>query len=231
MKTIGVIGGIAPPSTVDYYRLIIAAYRERVRDGSYPQILINSINLGRLKQLMAESRLEELAEWLVPEIERLARAGANFGILSSNTPHVIFDELSRRSPIPLLSIVEAAADEAERRGHKVLGLLGSRYTMEGRVYPEVFARRGMTTISPSPDDRTYIHDAYMQQLVEEDFRDETREGFLAVVERLKRTGAEAVLLAGTEIPLLLRGARDVGIPLLDTARIHVTRAVEEMVGN
>lgn len=230
MKTVGLIGGIAPPSTVDYYRLIIASYRERTGDDSYPQILINSVNLARLKRLFEQNRLDELADWLTVEIERLARAGADFGVLTSNTPHLIFDELSRRSPIPLLSIVEAAADAAERRGHKVLGLLGTRFTMQGRAYPDVFARRGMTIRVPSPDDQVYIHDAYMEQLVVEEFRNETREGFLAVVESLKRDGAEGVLLAGTEIPLLLRGARDAGIPLIDTARIHVDRVVTEILG-
>jgi aspartate racemase len=230
MKTVGLIGGIAPPSTVDYYRLIIASYRERTGDGSYPQILINSLNLARLKRLFEQDRLAELADWLTTEIERLARAGADFGVLTSNTPHLIFDELSRRSPIPLVSIVEAAADAAEQRGHKVLGLLGTRFTMQGRVYPDVFARRGMTIRVPSPEDQVYIHDAYMEQLVLEDFRNETREGFLAVVERLKRDGADGVLLAGTEIPLLMRGARDAGIPLIDTARIHVDRVVTEILG-
>ena len=230
MKIVGLIGGIAPPSTVDYYRLIIASYRERTDDGGYPQVLINSLNLARLKRLFEQNRLAELADWLTIEIDRLARAGADFGVLTSNTPHLIFDELSRRSPIPLLSIVEAAADAAEQRGHQVLGLLGTRFTMQGRAYPDVFARRGMTIRVPSPEDQLYIHDAYMEQLVIEDFRAETREGFLAAVERLKRDGADGVLLAGTEIPLLMRGARDVGIPLIDTARIHVDRVVTEILG-
>lgn len=230
MKNLGIIGGIAPPSTVDYYRLIIAGYRERTGDDSYPPILINSINLGRLKELMAGNRLAELADWLTLEIERLARAGADFALLASNTPHAIFDELSRRSPIPLLSIVEAAADAAQTGGHKTLGLLGTRYTMQGRVYPDVFARRGMKILAPNPDDQVYIHDAYMDELVFENFRAETREGFLSVIERLKREGADAVLLAGTEIPLLLREAREAGIPLLDTARIHTDRAVAEILG-
>jgi aspartate racemase len=230
MKILGIIGGIAPASTVDYYRLIITGYRERTGDDSYPPILINSINLGRLKELFAGNRLAELADWLTLEIERLARAGADVALLASNTPHAIFDELSRRSPIPLLSIVEAAADAAQQRGHKVLGLLGTRYTMQGRAYPGVFARHEMTVLAPSPADQVYIHDAYMQQLVLEDFRAETREGFLAVIERLKRDGADGVLLAGTEIPLLMREARDIGIPLLDTARIHADRAVTEILG-
>jgi aspartate racemase len=230
MKTLGIIGGIAPASTVDYYRLIIGGYRERTGDNSYPPILINSINLGRLKELFAGNRLAELADWLTLEIERLARAGADFALLASNTPHAIFDELSRRSPIPLLSIVEAAADAAQKQGHKTLGLLGTRYTMQGRAYPDVFARRGMKILAPNPDDQVYVHDAYMEQLVFEDFRAETREGFVRVIERLKRDGADAVLLAGTEIPLLLREAPDVGIPLLDTAKIHADRAVVEILG-
>jgi aspartate racemase len=101
--------------------------------------------------------------------------------------------------------------------------------MEGRAYPDVFARRGMTVRVPSPEDQAYVHDAYMRQLVVEDLRPETREGFLAVVERLKGDGVDGVLLAGTEIPLLMRGARDVGIPLIDTARIHVERVVAEIL--
>jgi aspartate racemase len=230
MKTLGIIGGIAPASTVDYYRLIIRGYRERTGDNSYPPILINSINLGRLKELFAGNRLAELADWLTLEIERLARAGADFALLASNTPHAIFDELSRRSPIPLLSIVEAAADAAQKQGHETPGLLGTRYTMQGRAYPDVFARRGMKILAPNPDDQVYVHDAYMEQLVFEDFRAETREGFVRVIERLKRDGADAVLLAGTEIPLLLREAPDVGIPLLDTAKIHADRAVVEILG-
>lgn len=230
MKTLGIIGGIAPASTVDYYRLIISGYRERTGDNSYPPILINSINLGRLKELFAGNRLAELADWLTLEIERLARAGADFALLASNTPHAIFDELSRRSPIPLLSIVEAAADAAQKHGHETPGLLGTRYTMQGRAYPDVFARRGMKILAPNPDDQVYVHDAYMEQLVFEDFRAETREGFVRVIERLKRDGADAVLLAGTEIPLLLREAPDVGIPLLDTAKIHADRAVVEILG-
>jgi aspartate racemase len=102
--------------------------------------------------------------------------------------------------------------------------------MQGRAYPDVFARRGMKILAPNPDDQVYVHDAYMEQLVFEDFRAETREGFVRVIERLKRDGADAVLLAGTEIPLLLREAPDVGIPLLDTAKIHADRAVVEILG-
>lgn len=229
MKRLGIIGGIAPASTVDYYQLLIASYREQTRDGSYPPILINSIDLTRMLALVAENRLAELTASLSDEVERLARAGADFGLLASNTPHIVFEELSRGSPIPLLSIVEAACAATQELGLRAVGLLGTRFTMQGRFYPEVFTRGGIAVLAPTSDDMTYVHDKYMGELVHGDFRADTREGVMAVIERLKREGAEGVLLAGTELPLLLRGTEDCGIPLLDTTRIHVRRAVAELL--
>ena len=101
--------------------------------------------------------------------------------------------------------------------------------MQGRFYPEVFARRGIAVRAPSPGDRAYVHEKYMQELIPGDFRPDTRQQFLAVIERLKQDGAEGVLLAGTELPLLLRGSDGGGVPLLDTTRIHVSRAVAALL--
>ena len=117
MKTAGIIGGIGPESTIDYYRAIIAAYRERNRDGSYPSILIDSIDLQRMLELAAGD-LPQLTEYLAAEVSRLARAGADFALLAANTPHIVFHDLERRSPIPLVSIVEATCEAARRMGLK-----------------------------------------------------------------------------------------------------------------
>lgn len=228
MKTLGIVGGIAPASTVDYYQSLIARYRERRGDDSYPSLLINSVNLSKLVELVTGNRLAELAEWLTHEVERLARGGADVALLASNTPHVVFDEVARASPIPLLSIVEAAAESVSALGLRTVGLLGTRFTMQGRFYPEVLARRGIAIRAPALDEQTYIHERYMNQLILGDFRADTRERFLGVVDRLREAGAEAVLLAGTELPLLLRDAR-ASLPLLDTGRIHVERAVTELL--
>jgi aspartate racemase len=229
MKTLGIVGGIAPGSTVDYYRLLITEYREHKRDGSYPSILINSIDLTRLLELVDGNRLEELTDWLAREVERLARAGAEVGLMASNTPHLVFDELSRKTPIPLLSIVDAASEAAVELGLTSLALLGTRFTMQGRFYPEVFARRGITVRAPSFDDQTYVHEKYMQELIPGEFRPDTRLEFLAIIERLREAGAQGVLLAGTELPLLLRGQDVAGLPVLDTTRIHVSRAVAALL--
>ncbi len=229
MKTLGIVGGIAPGSTVDYYRLLVAAYRDQRQDGSYPPILINSIDLKRLLDLVGDNQLAELTDWLVREVERLARGGADVALLASNTPHIVFEELSRRAPIPLLSIVAAARDAAADLGLRTVGLLGTRFTMQGRFYPEVFARRGITVRTPSPGDQAYVHERYMQELIPGEFRPETRRGILEIIQRLGQDGAEGVLLAGTELPLLLRDADSGAVRLLDTTRIHVSRAIAVML--
>lgn len=230
MRILGVVGGIAPESTVEYYRLLIAAYRERVRDGSYPAIIVDSIDLKRLLDLAAADRLAELAGYLSTEVQRLARAGAEVALFASNTPHIVFDEVQRQSPVPLISIVEAAADEAQRRGLRRLGLFGTRFTMQGRFYPEVFARRGMTVCIPDPENRAYIHDKYIGELVPGVFLPGTRDRLLAIAQRLKETDRiDGLILGGTELPLLLRDPGDTGIPFLDTTRIHVDRAMSEIL--
>jgi aspartate racemase len=226
MKTVGIIGGIGPESTVEYYRLMIASYRERKRDGSYPSIMINSIDLKNVLDLIGANELAKLAEDLVGEVQKLARAGAEVGLLASNTPHIVFDDIQRRSPIPLVSIVEAACEAARALGLKRLGLFGTRFTMQGRFYPDVFSREGITLAVPEQDEQAYIHDKYMSELLNGIILPETRERLLSIVDRLKeREHIQGLILGGTELPLILRDVTDRGIPFLDTTRIHVERAL------
>lgn len=230
MRRLGIIGGLGPEATVDYYRLIVAAYREQMGDGSYPAIIINSIDLNKLRDLVTANALAELTEYLVAEVQRLARAGADFGLLAANTPHVVFDDLRGQSPIPLLSIVEATCNAAKALGMKRVGLLGTRFTMQGRFFPEVFSRAAINLVVPPEDEQIYIHDKYMSELVNGIFLPETRTRLLGIVNRLKeRDGIEGVILGGTELPLILRDAPS-DIPFLDTTKIHVNAAVAEMVG-
>jgi aspartate racemase len=226
MKTAGIIGGIGPESTVDYYRLIIASYRQRSPDGSYPSLLINSIDLRRLLDLIDSNKWAEVTAYLAAEIRRLASAGADFGLLAANTPHIVFDALAAESPIPLISIVEAACREARTRGLKRLGLLGTRFTMQGRFYVDPFLSAGMELVTPNPGEQAFIHDKYMHELVPGVFRPQTRDAFSAVIDRLKvQEKIDGVILGGTELPLLLREADDPGIPFLDTTKLHVESAV------
>ena len=178
---------------------------------------------------LAATDLPALTDYLAAEVARLARAGADFALLASNTPHIVFDELERRSPIPLVSIVAAACEAARRLGLRRLGLLGTRFTMEGRFYPDAFSRAGIELVPPQPEERALVHERYMGELVKGVFSAETRAELVGVVERLRRRdGVDGVVLAGTELPLLMRDV-DAGVPLLDTTRIHVDAVVERLL--
>ncbi|MBV9610757.1 MAG: amino acid racemase, partial [Acidobacteria bacterium] len=163
------------------------------------------------------------------EIYKLKNAGAHFALFAANTPHVVFDEIQARSPLPLLSIVEATCKHAQKLGLNTLGLFGTGFTMKGNIYPETFARAGMKVVVPSPEEQSYIHEKYMCELLKSVFLPETRERMLAIIGRLRSSeGIQGLILGGTELPLILRGA-DAGIPLLDTTTIHVQAAVAEML--
>jgi aspartate racemase len=226
MKTVGIIGGIGPESTVEYYRGIIAAYREQKQDSNYPAILLNSINLTKTLNWFEANEWAKATEYLVEEMQRLARAGADFGVLASNTHHIVFEELRRQSPIPLISIVEATCEAVQALGLNKVGLFGTRFIMQGRLYPDVFSQAGITLAVPEEAEQTYIHDKYLGELVPGIFLPETRAGLLAIVDRMiERQGIEGLILGGTELPLILRGATHRGIPFLDTTKIHVDRIV------
>ncbi len=230
MKTLGIIGGIGPEATVDYYRLIIATYRARVTDGTYPPLVINSIDLSRMISMITANDLGGVVEYLVPEFQRLANAGADFGLLAANTPHLVFDELRNRAPIPLLSIVEAAADAAAALGHRRLCLFGTRFTMEAGFFAAVFSRKGITVLAPNEAERAHIHDKYMGELVNGVFHPETRASLVAIANRMReQEGIDGLILGGTELPLLMRDATECSVPLLDTAQIHVQAAVDLML--
>jgi len=230
MKTLGIIGGIGPESTIDYYRLLLAAYRERTRDGSAPAILINSIDMDRMLGMIAAGEVEKMTQYLVSEVLKLARAGADFALMAANTPHIAFTEISRQSPIPMISIVEAACQAAKALRLKRLGLFGTRFTMQGNFFPEIFSREGIELVVPNEQEQSFIHEKYMNEFGKGVFLPETRIGLLEIAERLKKqNGIDGLILAGTELPLILRDAPALGIPVLDTTKIHVQAAVTRLL--
>jgi aspartate racemase len=226
MKTIGMVGGLGPESTIDYYRLLIAAYRELHPDGSYPAIVIHSVDLKTVLDLVSTGQRGRLVEFLGGAVEVLARAGAELGFLGSNTPHLVFDELAGRSPIPLVSIVESTRDRALTLGLKRVGLFGTRFTMQASFYADAFAQAGIEVVVPQAEEQDYIHERYLGELVAGILLPETRAGLLAIAQRMKaRDGIQALILGGTELPLILRADNDSGIPFLDTAQIHVQAVI------
>ncbi len=230
MKTAGMIGGLGPESTIDYYRSIIARYRARKPDGGIPHIVINSLDVDKGLAMLDAGRLDELADYLASGIEALARAGAEFGFIAANTPHLVFDDVHQRSMIPLLSIVRATAERAKVLGLKKVGLFGTGFTMRATFYPEEFQRAGIALVTPTEAEREFIHKKYIGELLKNQFLPQTRDEIMRIAQRLKaQEGIEALVLAGTELPLLLRDAADEGIDFLDTTVIHVEAVVDELL--
>ncbi len=230
MKTLGIVGGIGPESTIDYYRQIVASYRTLRPDGSFPPVIINSIDMTKMLALIGANQMKEVTEYLAGEVNKLSRAGADFGLLAANTPHIVFDDIRSRSKIPLISIVEATCEAAKAKGIARLGLFGTRFTMQGSFYPDVFSKRGIQIVLPAEPDQDYIHEKYMHELVHGRFLDETRQHLLGILDRMiDGQQIQGLILGGTELPLILRAESHRGIPILDTTRIHVDRAVARML--
>lgn len=230
MKRLGIIGGLGPESTLEYYKEIMRAYRDRVNDGSQPEFLLNSVNMKVLVDAVTIGDFPTMADYLTEQIDHLATGGADFAIISANTPHLVIDEVRRRSPIPLISIVEAAAEASKSKGLKRVGLFGTRFTMQASLFPEVFQRCGVQIVAPSEEEQAYVHDIYMNELVNGIVRDATRDRLLQIAARMKRDHAiEGLLLGGTELSLIIKSLDGTGLVLLDTMKIQVAAAVDRML--
>jgi aspartate racemase len=230
MKRLGIVGGIGPESTIEYYRSILATYRARVGDRSAPPLVITSIDVHKMLDGIAAGDLETVTQSLVDEVHRLARAGADLALLASNTPHLVFDAIQRQAPIPLISIVEATCAAAEASRLTRVGLFGTRFTMQAAFYRDVFARRGIAVVVPGAEEQEYIHARYVGELIPGMYLDATRRGMLRIAARMRQeTGIQGLVLGGTELPLLLRDSTPAGIPFLDTTRIHVEAAVQRLL--
>lgn len=230
MRTLGIIGGLGPESTIDYYRSILARFRTRKPEAGYPHIVINSLDVDKGIAMLDAGKLTDLADYLAGGVELLVRAGADFACMAANTPHLVFDEVQRRSPILLLSIVRATAGHAKALGVKRVGLFGTGFTMRANFYPEEFQQAGIDLVRPEEPEQQFIHGKYINELLKNKFLPETRTEILRIAHRMKNEeGIEAVVLAGTELPLLLCDSGDTDIKFLDTTVIHVESIVDELL--
>jgi len=230
-KTIGMIGGIAPASTVDYYQRIISRFQERTGQREYPSILINSINMTHMMNLITNEQLDELVDYLSEEIFVLEKGGAKVIFMASNTPHLVYEALSERVKTKMVSIVESAKSYAMAKGYTRLGLFGTQTTMESEFFQDGFEAAGMEILTPMPDERKYIHKIYMEELVRGRFLPETKSRLLSIATRMYNEGQiEGLILGGTELPLILKTSDMEDIELINTTKIHVERILDAAIG-
>jgi aspartate racemase len=223
-KKIGILGGMSPESTIEYYQYLTHTYTKRFGDYGYPEIIIYSVSFQPYVDWPNNERWDLVAQGLSEAARRLEAAGADFIIIATNTMHLVFDEVQASVNVPMLSLLEAVAEAILARGMKTVGLLGTKFTMEKTFYQDALARQGITVLTPEAEGREYVNRVIYNELVAGQILDESRRGFVAIIKKLVERRAEGVILGCTEIPLLVSEA-DVGIPLFDTTIIHAEAAL------
>jgi aspartate racemase len=230
-RLLGLVGGIGPESTLDYYRRLIDGYHERLGPDSHPPVLINSLDGGPLIGPLVSGDPGPMAAAVRRGVEQLAAAGAGLGLLCSVAGHAVFDDVAASSPIPLLSIVQATCRAAIAGGIRRPALFGTRVSVEGAYFARPFDAAGIELVRPAPDDRSWIHDIYLGELVRGVLLDATRARLLAILDGLRRdAGVDGLILGGTELSLILPEPAYDGIPVLNAAAIHVAEALDWLTG-
>lgn len=229
MKKLGLVGGMGPESTMPYYHGIVYGVNARTSKDFFPNLTIESINVFHILQLCAKKDYESLTEYVLEALQNLARSGADFAALSANTTHIVFDRLRERSPLPLLSIVEAVCSEAMRRNYRKIGLLGTIFTMTEDFYKKPFMIEGIEVVVPSATEMQRVDRLISDELEYGIIKPETLAEFQQIIARMRdENGIEAIILGCTELPLILN-ADNSPVPVLDTMKIHIDAIVNEIL--
>jgi aspartate racemase len=227
-KKIGILGGMSPESTVEYYQYITHTYTQRFGDYRYPEIIIYSVSFQPYVDWPNGERWDLVAQGLSQAAQKLQAAGADFIIIATNTMHLVLDQVQASVHIPILSLLDVVAEASLAKGIKTVGLLGTRFTMERNLYQAALARRGMTVLVPDADDREIVNRVIYDELVAGQIRAESRARYVEIIKRLAARGAQGVILGCTEIPLLVSEA-DAGLPLFNTTLLHAEAALNYAV--
>jgi aspartate racemase len=230
MKTIGLIGGLSWQSSLEYYRIINEAVRQKLGGLHSARIVMHSFDLAEMAALQQEGDWESVARLITSAALKLEEAGADLLVICTNTMHRVADEVQRDIKIPLLHIADATAEEIKTASLKKVGLLGTKFTMEEDFCKGRFARKhGLEVIIPDEDEREIVNRTVYEELCVGRVVPSSRQKFRRVMENLVAKGAEGIILGCTEIYLLVE-KQDVQVPVFDTTRIHAESAARFAMG-
>ncbi|MDR3588133.1 MAG: amino acid racemase [Negativicutes bacterium] len=229
MKKCGLVGGIGPESTLDYYKGIIEGHRRRTAGDNNPLLIIDSLNLAELYSYASNKQWDEFTGRLVGSINSLAAGGAEFAAMTANTAHIVFDEVQRQSPLPLISIVDETCRYAQAKKCKKVVIFGTAFTMSSGLYSAAFAKYGIDAFVPVEDEQQAIHNIIFPNLQEGIVLPEDKKTVLEIATRmLAENKADALVLGCTELPLIIK-ENDLDTVLLDTTRIHIDAIVSYLL--
>jgi len=225
MKTLGLIGGTTWVSTIDYYKYINQLTHERLGGSESARLILYSVNFGELMKFANADDWESVDRFLSEIAVKLENAGADAIVLCANTTHIAADTVQQNVNIPVLHIVDAVAKEIKKQNIKKVGLLGTRFTMDLPFFKDRLSEYDIQTLVPDAAGRDFVHDSIYTELGKNIFREETRQKYREIIDDLRDSGAEGVILGCTEIPMLVTQT-DCSVPALDTTFIHAKYAVD-----
>jgi len=229
MKKFGLVGGIGPASTLDYYKGVIEGYRARIKDNSYPRMIIDSLNLTEMYNLAAAKDWVPFAQLLLDSIAILKAGGADFAAMAANTAHIVFDEVAQRSALPLISIVEETCKVANTKGCKSVIIFGTAFTMGSGLFTAAFAKYGIEAHVPTAEEQKVIHGIIFPNLQEGIILPEEKKAMLSIAQRMIADHkADALILGCTELPLIIKEG-DLDVLLLDTTQVHIEAILDYML--
>jgi len=230
MKTIGLIGGMSRESSIEYYRIVNEAVRERLGGLHSAKCVMHSVEFEEIRALQEKGDWAALADLMADSALRLRAAGADFVVICTNTMHIMAEEIQNRAGVEVLHIADATGREIKSRGLKKVGLLGTKFTMEKDFYKKRLEEKyGIQTIIPDEKDREEVHRIIFGELCAGMIKPASRERLKKAIEGLDARGAQGVVLGCTEIPLII-SQEDASIPVFDTTRIHAMAAVKRAMG-
>lgn len=226
MKTIGLIGGMSWESSMLYYEYINKEINQQLGGFHSSKCILNSVDFAEIYKLQIADDWDALNKLMVSAGKQLENAGADIILICANTMHLCYEELVNNTEIPILHIANATAEVIKDRSLSKVALLGTKFTMERDFYKKILSSNfGIETIIPNQNDRNLIHSVIYDELVHGVIRPESKREYLKIIDNLIDNGAEGVILGCTEIPLLIDD-KDVKIPIFNTTKIHVEKAIE-----
>jgi aspartate racemase len=224
-KKIGILGGLTPESTITYYMHIVHRYHELYGNHGYPETIIVGVSFQQYEDWMMKEDWDSIEKALLEGLKTLKRAGADFAVIATNTMHILFEKLQKQINMPLISIVDATAEAIKEEGFKKIGLIGTQFSMTKPFYREGLKKHGIEVVTPNKEDRDYIVKVIFEELSVGKLTEESRKGYLKIIDKLVDQGAEGIVLGCTEIPLLIR-QQDTDVKVFDTATVHAEKALQ-----
>ncbi|MDB4444232.1 amino acid racemase [bacterium] len=228
-KRIGIVGGVAPPSTVLYYQQIIEGFQGRLGRDHYPELVIHSLDMGEINQYFNKEDHDALSDKLVQVIDGLSGAGCDFALFACNAMHMVFDRVRQRVQVPMVSLIQAVLEEVHLRQLKSVGLMGTTFVMQGGIYRNPLEESGIKCLLPDEEEQAWIMEVILRDLQLPDIPEETVTRLLKNVERLSEKGADGVILACTDLPVAITEEMS-PTPLLDSTKIHVKATLDYALG-